>query len=74
MPNTTKSMILPSVLPMVTPSTAMMVKPRPVSSAWMTYRTGATNKNKNSSGSVVPPTTQAMTPEISRPLILCRFS
>lgn len=59
---------------MVTPSTAMMVKPRPVSSAWMTYRTGATNKNKNSSGSVVPPTTQAMTPEISRPLILCRFS
>ncbi len=33
----------------------MMVKPRPVSSAWMTYRTGATNKNKNSSGSVVPP-------------------
>ncbi len=52
----------------------MMVKPRPVSSAWMTCRTGATNKNKNSSGSVVPPTTQAMTPEISRPLILCRFS
>ncbi|MNE77954.1 hypothetical protein D3C80_1743160 [compost metagenome] len=70
MPNTTKSITLPSVLPMVTPRTAITVKPRPVNTAWMRYRTGATNRNRNSIGSVVPPTTHAITPEISRPLIL----
>ena len=46
------------------------LKPKPVNSAWIKYSTGATNRNRNSSGSVVPPTTQATTPEISRPLIL----
>ena len=73
-PHMKKSITPPPVLPTITPSTDISMNDRPPINAWNTNSAGATNKNENSRGSVIPDTNDAATPAIIRALTFSFFS
>ena len=73
-PQIKKSIKPPPVLPIMTCRTLININEIPPITAWNTNNAGATNKNANSIGSVIPDTKDAATPAIINAFTLGFFS